>query len=199
MRLKKLIRLATAPALIFMMFLGLSFSSPTKVNAAPIPPGCPGSTLQGPPAPGVCERIPIGCPGSTQQGPPAPGFDINSCPYGVEDETAKNNTAGPKAPTIDNAERDALANCDGRTNPEECLRNNPILEWTIFITNVLAVGVGVVVTIMIIIGGIQYASAGSNPQAIQSAKKKIANAILALLAYMFLYAFVQYLVPGGIF
>lgn len=112
----------------------------------------------------------------------------------------KNNTAGPKAPErIENSEREALTNCDGRADPKGCLQDNPILVWILFITNLLAVGVGVVVTIMIIVGGIQYASAGPNPAAIQSAKKKIANAILALIAYMFLYAFVQYLVPGGIF
>lgn len=116
-----------------------------------------------------------------------------------KENPGKNNTTGPTAPTIDSEEREKLTNCDGRTNPEACLRDNPIVEWTVFITNILAVGVGVIVTIMIIIGGIQYASAGPNPQAIQSAKKKIANAILALIAYMFLYAFVQYLVPGGIF
>ena len=62
-----------------------------------------------------------------------------------------------------------------------------------------SVGFGVIVTIMIIIGGIQYSAAGADPQAVANAKKKIYNALLALLAYGLLYAFLQFIMPGGVF
>ncbi len=52
---------------------------------------------------------------------------------------------------------------------------------------------------MIIVGGIQYSAAGGNPQATSKAKEKITNAILSLLVMVFLYPFLQWLVPGGIF
>jgi hypothetical protein len=67
------------------------------------------------------------------------------------------------------------------------------------IANFLAVGVGVIVTIMIVVGGIQYAASGGDPQAVASAKKKIYNALLALLAFALVYAFLQFIVPGGTF
>lgn len=105
------------------------------------------------------------------------------------------NEEADRAGTISNADRDRYRNCNGAA----CLNDNPIIIWTKRIINFLAAGVGIVTTIMIIIGGIQYASAGPNPQAVASAKKKIVNAIIALLAYFFLYGFMQWLIPGGLF
>ena len=116
----------------------------------------------------------------------------------ADGSSSKNNPETPN-PVDTPEERTALANCDGRDNPQQCLDSNPIVNWILIAINFLAVGVGVVVTIMIILGGIQYASAGPNPQAVSAAKKKIANAIIALLAFFFLYAFMQYLIPGGVF
>lgn len=92
--------------------------------------------------------------------------------------------------------------CDGSGSSQklrECLEKNPIVVIIQWVINFLSIGVGVVVVIMIIIGGIQYASAGGNPSGVSEGKKKITNAILALLAYIFLYAALQWLVPGGIF
>lgn len=73
------------------------------------------------------------------------------------------------------------------------------------ITNVLVAAirvlsglVGVVVVAMIIIGGIQYAAARDNPQAVAAAKQKIINAVLALVFYFCIFGFLQWLVPGGI-
>lgn len=59
--------------------------------------------------------------------------------------------------------------------------------------------VGVVVVIMIVVGGIQYASSRDNPQAVSAAKRRITNAILGLLAYSLLYFFLEWIIPGGFF
>ncbi len=82
---------------------------------------------------------------------------------------------------------------------EKCLKANPLMQWIAWIVNMLSAGAGVIIVLMIVIGGIQYSTAGANPQAVSAAKSKIINAILALLALIFLYAFLQWLVPGGIF
>ncbi len=58
--------------------------------------------------------------------------------------------------------------------------------------------VGIVVVIGIVIGGIQYSSARDNPQAVGAAKKRITNAILALIVYFFLFALLNFLIPGGL-
>lgn len=62
----------------------------------------------------------------------------------------------------------------------------------------LTAGVGIVVTIMIIVGGIQYASSGGDPQAVTAAKQRIRNALLALLAYAFVFAVLEWLIPGDL-
>jgi hypothetical protein len=79
------------------------------------------------------------------------------------------------------------------------LCNNPIVDQLQTIVNFLSAGVGVVVVVMIVWGGIKYASAGDNPQAVADAKNHITNALLALLLFMLMFAFLQWLIPGGIF
>jgi hypothetical protein len=65
--------------------------------------------------------------------------------------------------------------------------------------NVLSAAVGLIVVIMIIIGGIQYASAGGDSKKVADAKARITNALIALLTFIFLFAVLQWLVPGGLF
>jgi hypothetical protein len=74
-----------------------------------------------------------------------------------------------------------------------------ILDYLMVFINVLSGIVGVVVIAMIIIGGIQYSAAQDNPNAISAAKKRITNAVLALLVFIFMFTFLQWLVPGGLF
>lgn len=74
-----------------------------------------------------------------------------------------------------------------------------ILKFIAVATNALGAIAGVVIVIMIIVGGIQYASAGANPQAVSAAKGKIRNALLALAMFIFMYSFLQWLIPGGVF
>lgn len=62
----------------------------------------------------------------------------------------------------------------------------------------LAALVGVVVTISIIVGGIQYASSGDDPQKVSAAKSRIVKALLTLIGFFFLFAFLNYIIPGGI-
>lgn len=77
---------------------------------------------------------------------------------------------------------------------DDCL----ILKYLLNAINVLSALVGIVIVIMVAVGGLQYSASRDNPQATQAAKEKIRNAILALLAYMFMYAFLQYIIPGGV-
>ena len=65
--------------------------------------------------------------------------------------------------------------------------------------NFLSAIVGIVVVGSIILAGIQYSSASADPQKISAAKDRIRNAVIALVAYLFIFAFLTYLVPGGLF
>jgi hypothetical protein len=88
----------------------------------------------------------------------------------------------------------AFGGCETGTEQDACgfvdKYINPII-------NFLAALVGIVVTIMLIAGGIQYSSAGGDPAKVSAAKTKIMNALIALLAFFFIYAGLQWLVPGG--
>jgi hypothetical protein len=65
--------------------------------------------------------------------------------------------------------------------------------------NLLAGVVGIIVVISLIMGGIEYSTSEGDPQKSAKAKRRIANTLFALIAFFFLYAFLQFLVPGGIF
>lgn len=95
------------------------------------------------------------------------------------------------------------ANCKAKVDCADVASLTPancgIVKWLLIFINALAALVGIVVIGMIIIGGIQYSSAGDDPNKVQEAKKKITNALLALLTFIFMYAFLQWVVPGGVF
>lgn len=74
---------------------------------------------------------------------------------------------------------------------------NPIQQYLNPFIKFLALLVGIAITAGIIWGGIQYSMSAGDPQKSAVAKNHIRNAVLALLAYLFLYAFMKFLVPGG--
>jgi hypothetical protein len=105
--------------------------------------------------------------------------------------------------TSNNTNTVALNKCNGNNGKggdlQDCISKNPLINTFNSLINFVAIGVGVIVIIMVIIGGIQYTTAGGNPQAVSAAKKKILNAVIALVAFLLLYSFMQWLVPGGVF
>lgn len=88
--------------------------------------------------------------------------------------------------------------CANKTK-KDCLENNPIVKYLNIIVDVLAAGVGVVVVGVIILGGIQYSLAGDNPSALTAARQRMMNGLIALLVYAFIFSFLQWIVPGGVF
>ena len=59
--------------------------------------------------------------------------------------------------------------------------------------------VGIIVVISLILGGIEYSTSEGDPQKSAKAKRRIANTLFALIAFFFLFAFLQFLIPGGLF
>lgn len=73
---------------------------------------------------------------------------------------------------------------------------NLISKYVNPLIKLLGILVGLAVTMGIIIGGIQYASSGGDPQRAANGKKHIVQSIIALVAFFFLYAFLGFLIPG---
>lgn len=86
--------------------------------------------------------------------------------------------------------------CEG---DELTASNCVIVNYIVNFTKALSGIVGIVIVVMIAVGGIQYTSARDDPQAVAAARTRIRNAIMALVFYVLSIAFLQYLVPGGIF
>lgn len=76
---------------------------------------------------------------------------------------------------------------------------NPVIDLLFAVIRFLTAGVGVVVIAVVIIGGVQYVTAQGEPQKQAAARGRVINALLALLFYLFIFAILQWLIPGGIF
>jgi hypothetical protein len=169
-----------------------------KVQAQDIPAGCADGP-SGPPSAGtVCPdgsiplgdpELPLGCPGSTKTGTMGNDYSVicparpgrGECEYSKETNRC-----------VELFRVTPVGSCGDTTG--SCITDN--IQKLI---NILSIGIGVIITIVIIFAGFQYMTARDNPQAVQGAKSKILNAIIALVAYIFLYAFLQWVVPGGVF
>jgi hypothetical protein len=83
-------------------------------------------------------------------------------------------------------------NCDDTDCDLIGLYVNPAID-------ILSIIVGLVVTASLIAGGVQYITSSGDSQKTSAAKTRITNTLLAFLAYLFMYAFLNFLIPGGLF
>ena len=100
---------------------------------------------------------------------------------------------GPQDFRKDCGSGDPALNCDPTSNS-----NCNFFEQILGLVNIVSGLIGVVVVLNIVIGGIQYTTAGDNPNKVQAARQKITKSIIALIAFAFLVAFLQWIVPGGV-
>lgn len=76
---------------------------------------------------------------------------------------------------------------------------NPITDALFAIIRFLSVGVGVVIVASTVVAGIQYSASRADPGAVAKAITRIRNNVTALLLYIFAYAILNWIVPGGLF
>lgn len=105
------------------------------------------------------------------------------------------------APPADNGglkKEDSAAKAAGKSCDQnaDCKK---IYDYLIKAADLLSALVGVAAVGMIIFGGIEFSSSGGDPQKVASAKNHITNAIIALVAFLFLFAFLNFIIPGGLF
>lgn len=86
------------------------------------------------------------------------------------------------------------ADCEGADLSQDC----QIVDYLIVFINVLSAMVVVVIVGSVIAGGIQYTTAADDPQKVSAAKMRIFNALFAFIIFIFGYAFLQWVVPGGV-
>lgn len=67
------------------------------------------------------------------------------------------------------------------------------------VVNTLTAGIGIVAVAGVIYGAILYTSAGGSMEQIKQAKMIIYNVAIGLVTYAFMYSFLNFLIPGGLF
>lgn len=77
--------------------------------------------------------------------------------------------------------------------------DNGILVLLVIALQIMTAGVGIVAVGGIIYGGILYASAGDSSEKVKKSIEVIRNVIIGILAYVAMYALLNFLIPGGIF
>jgi hypothetical protein len=73
-----------------------------------------------------------------------------------------------------------------------------VMEVLNTVLNIMSGLVGVLAVIMLIVAGFQYSPSRGDPNGVKAAKNRITNVLIGLVAYIFLYAFLQWLIPGGL-
>lgn len=112
----------------------------------------------------------------------------NQDAYGVDDDGVA--YQGSDSDVITDPALTQKTDCNRQSCPLIAKYINPFIS-------LLAVLVGIAVVIGIIWGGIQISTSAGNPQQAASGKDHIRNAIIALIAFVLLYSFIQWLLPGG--
>lgn len=180
----------------FVLFSTLPVSLPSSISPvahADIPAGCPGGGA-GPKAPGV--RCPAlynsksaaqsHCSSTQHPAKASHGKwycqDNPNTGFGQRTSTTCGGTNYHYyTPSID-------IGCRGQ--------GNPIMDALFGFIQFLSYGVGLVVVGSIIVGGIQYSASRGDPQATAMAINRIRSSLIALIIYIFGYAFLNYLLPG---
>lgn len=75
----------------------------------------------------------------------------------------------------------------------------PVFSLLLAVVNFMAIGVGVVVVGGIVWGAFLYVTSNGNSGKTEQAVTIIANSVVGLALYAFLFAIVNFLVPGGLF
>ena len=74
-----------------------------------------------------------------------------------------------------------------------------ITSILIMAINILAVGVGIAAVGGVVYAAILYSSAEDKAAQVTKAKTIIFNVMLGVIAYFLMYAFLQFIIPGGVF
>lgn len=140
---------------------------------------------------------PVGYFATCPDGKP-PTNGANSATTTTKVVTPKNDCA-PGTNKTDNGDAcKVTGNCDAKPGEELNKDNCSIIGWLVIGINTLSALVALTVVIVIIVAGIRYSAAGDDPQKVAQAKARIMNAIIALVVFIFMYAFLQWVVPGGV-
>lgn len=68
-----------------------------------------------------------------------------------------------------------------------------------YVVQLMTYGIGILAVGGVILAGIMYASAGGSQEQTKKAKMMLFNIAIGLVAYAFMFAITNFLIPGGVF
>lgn len=73
--------------------------------------------------------------------------------------------------------------------------------WKILnqVVDIMTFGIGVLATVGLVTAGIMYATASGSEERTKKAKNWIFNIVIGLLLYGFMWAILNFIIPGGVF
>lgn len=96
-----------------------------------------------------------------------------------------------------NEPTDADGKCPDGSEPD--LENTGLWGLLMLVINILTAGIGIAAVGGIIYGSILYTTSGGNADQVKKALQIIRDVVIGLLMYVLMYAFLNYIVPGGMF
>ena len=64
------------------------------------------------------------------------------------------------------------------------------------VVRIMTVGIGILATIGVVVSGIQYMTAGGNEERTRKSKRRIFEIVIGVLAYVLVFAVLDWLIPG---
>lgn len=78
------------------------------------------------------------------------------------------------------------------------IQTNPIVSFLRTVLQFFAGGVGIALVGGLTVGGVTYMTARGSAQQVQKAEEIIRNAIIGIALYVFMFAILNFIIPGGI-
>ncbi len=156
------------------------------------------------------DSLPAFCPGSGDQGPVSSDYKVVcpartgrvECTYTQKDGLCRD----ANGKTVFDAKKETLSTISGGKGLEtECNdvtnKNDKctLLEYLKNGINFLSAVAVLAITFSLIWAGYQYMTARANAGIVTAAKNRIIMTLVALLLYIFMYAILNWLIPGGLF
>lgn len=92
----------------------------------------------------------------------------------------------------------SIISCDQRGGGSSQSQNG-IWGILLLVINIMTAGVGILAVAGIVYGSVMYASAGGSAEQVKKAREIITNVVIGIIAYILMYALLNFLIPGGLF
>lgn len=93
----------------------------------------------------------------------------------------------------------AIIGCSQTGSGGDPVENSGLWGLLLLGINILTAGIGIAAVGGIVYGSILYTSAADSPEQVRKAMEIIRNVVIGLIAYAFMYAVLNFLIPGGLF